>query len=75
MFSTAKEAAGLSTDQIAADTLDALLAEARSRYGNGFSAVLRHSRVWINGEVPARAGETALREHDEIAILPPVAGG
>jgi molybdopterin converting factor small subunit len=50
-----------------------VLAEARARYGDAFVAVLRTSRIWVNGE-PA-TDDDAVAESDEVAVLPPVSGG
>lgn len=73
LFASAREAAGLSVDRIDANTVAEVLDEARRRYGEQFSAVLTHSRVWVNGH-PADARMT-LREGDVVAVLPPVSGG
>jgi molybdopterin converting factor small subunit len=50
-----------------------VLAGARARYGDGFSALLPACRVWVNGE-PAH-GDDPVGEGDEVAVLPPVSGG
>jgi MoaD family protein len=73
LFASAREAAGLSVDRIDADTVAEVLDEARRRYGEQFSAVLTHSRVWVNGH-PADV-RMVLREGDVVAVLPPVSGG
>src|SRR3954469_15826229 len=73
LFASAREAAGLSVDRIDADTVAEVLDEARRRYGEQFSAVLTHSRVWVNGH-PADV-RMQLREGDVVAVLPPVSGG
>ena len=52
---------------------DDVLAGARARYGDGFSALLPACRVWVNGE-PAH-GDDPVGEGDEVAVLPPVSGG
>jgi molybdopterin converting factor small subunit len=38
-----------------------------------FAALLPNCRVWVNGE-PAD-GADAVRDDDEVAVLPPVSGG
>jgi MoaD family protein len=73
LFASAREAAGLSVDRIDADTVAEVLEEATRRYGEGFAAVVTHSRVWVNGQ-PADV-RAPLRDGDVVAILPPVSGG
>lgn len=75
LFASAREAAGRGDDQIDASTLGELLDVVRDRYGDGFATVLSSARVWINGDEPTSGLATALRPHDEVAILPPVSGG
>jgi sulfur-carrier protein len=75
LFARAREAAGTSQAELDADTLSALLDQARATYGDEFTAVLASSRVWINGEEPKHGDATALAEGDEVAVLPPVSGG
>jgi sulfur-carrier protein len=75
LFARAREAAGTSQAELDADTLRALLDQARATYGDEFTAVLASSRVWINGEEPIDGDATVLAEGDEVAILPPVSGG
>jgi molybdopterin converting factor small subunit len=73
MFASARTAAGRGRDDLPGDTVDAVLAAARERYGPGFAEVLPSCRVWVNGE-PA-SPETVVTAHDEVAVLPPVSGG
>lgn len=56
-------------------TLGELLAEARTTYGDEFTAVLASSRVWVNGDEAADGDATQLADGDEVAVLPPVSGG
>ena len=74
-FAAAREAAGTATDTFETDSLGAVLDHACVRYGETFRAVLATSRVWVNGDEPVLGTETALRDGDEVAILPPVSGG
>jgi molybdopterin synthase sulfur carrier subunit len=74
-FASAREAAGRRDDSIDAANLGDLLAAARDRYGRGFANVLATSRVWVNGDEPARGDATELAAGDEVAVLPPVSGG
>ena len=78
LFAGAREAAGCSRDEFDLQDgvrLDALLARAIERYGEGFASVLGTSRVWINGDEPAEDLATVLAPDDEVAVLPPVSGG
>lgn len=73
MFGRAAEAAGVSQDDLSADTVADLVAAATSRYGEEFAQVLATCRIWVNG---AEAKPTdALAPGDEVALLPPVSGG
>jgi len=73
LFASAREAAGVGSDEIAGATVGDVLDEARRRYGAGFAAVLDGCRVWCNGEPAAPADPVT--EGDEVAVLPPVSGG
>ncbi|MGH9263717.1 MAG: MoaD/ThiS family protein [Acidimicrobiales bacterium] len=73
LFAAAREAAGVTTDQIPASTVAEVLDEARRRYGDRFSAVLNASKVWVNGQ-PAEPS-TPVAGADVVAVLPPVSGG
>ena len=73
LFASAREAAGTARDTVPGPTVEAVLAEAVRRYGDGFAAVLATSRVWCNGE-PAEP-QDAVTDADEVAVLPPVSGG
>jgi sulfur-carrier protein len=73
LFAQAREAAGTGQDEVPGDTVAAVLDAARARYGETFGAVLRHSKVWVNGE-PADA-DHKVGVDDEVAVLPPVSGG
>jgi molybdopterin synthase sulfur carrier subunit len=73
LFASAREAAGTGRAEIAASTVEGVLVEARSRFGERFAAVLDDCRIWVNGE-PAESGDE-VGERDEVAVLPPVSGG
>ncbi|MGA9077293.1 MAG: MoaD family protein [Acidimicrobiales bacterium] len=73
LFGPAGDAAGVRCDEIAAGTVGALLAVARSRYGTAFTEVLSRSRVWVNGR--NADDRTPVGDTDEVAVLPPVSGG
>ncbi len=75
LFAQAREAAACATDDFDAHTLDELLTAATARYGDQFAQVLRRSRIWLNGDDPPQGLATALKDDDEVAVLPPVSGG
>jgi molybdopterin converting factor small subunit len=54
-------------------TVAEVLSASIERYGAAFAAVLPTCRIWVNGE-PAEP-DLALRDTDEVALLPPVSGG
>lgn len=74
MFATARVAAGASTGEFAGNSVRDVLLVAREQYGPQFSSILDHSRVWLNGEAVDDMNATCA-PGDELAILPPVAGG
>ena len=49
-FAQAREAAGVSTAQVAGTTVGEVLENAVSRWGDGLAAVIKISKVWVNGE-------------------------
>lgn len=73
MFAAARAAAGRGSDELPGDTVEAVLAAARQRYGTAFTDVLGTCRIWVNGE-PATPS-TPVAGTDEVAVLPPVSGG
>ena len=73
LFAAAREAAGTGRDEVDGATVGEVLAAARARYGDPFTAVLGTAKVWVNGE-PA-GDDVAVRPGDEVAVLPPVSGG
>ncbi|HVA76040.1 MAG TPA: MoaD family protein [Acidimicrobiales bacterium] len=72
-FAAARQAAGVAKESVDAATLAEVLDGARRRHGEAFTAILEGCRVWVNGEPAEEA--TALRDGDEVAVLPPVSGG
>ena len=78
LFAAAREAAGRAADEFDPGpdpTLGEVLEAAGRRYGPDFEAVLRTSRVWVNGDEPTSGPLTVVHEGDEVAVLPPVSGG
>jgi molybdopterin converting factor small subunit len=73
LLGPAREAAGVSSEEIEGANLDSILQEAVQRYGTAFEKVLSVSQIWVNGE-PAEA-LVAIGPRDEIAVLPPISGG
>jgi molybdopterin converting factor small subunit len=73
LFAAARDAAGTGRDELPGHTVADVLAEARSRYGDRFEAVLGTCKIWVNGE-PA-GDHDVVGPADELAVLPPVSGG
>jgi sulfur-carrier protein len=73
LFASVREAAGTGRDTVPGATVGEVLAGARDRYGERFSALLGTCRIWVNGE--AADDDTPVTEADEVAVLPPVSGG
>jgi molybdopterin converting factor small subunit len=72
-FAAAREAAGTARAEVQGGTVGEVLAAAEARFGPQFSAVVAHSRVWLNGQ-PAMPDDVVIAG-DEVAVLPPVSGG
>jgi sulfur-carrier protein len=74
-FAGAREAAGTGRTRARAtgDTVEALLEDLCSTYGDGLRAVLATCAVWVNRSPAPRT--TVLSDGDEVAVLPPVSGG
>jgi len=73
LFGPAAEAAGTRGDEVPGTSVDEVLGAARARYGDEFSKVAAICRVWVNGD--AAEPEAALKDSDEVVLLPPVSGG
>lgn len=73
LFASARDAAGVGRDTVDGETVGEVLANAVTRYGDAFAALLPTCRVWVNGE-QADAMD-AVGPADEVAVLPPVSGG
>ena len=73
LLGPAREAAGRARDEVEGTTVDEVLAAAAARYGADFAAVLATSRVWVNGD--AATGDQPVDDGDEVAVVPPAAGG
>lgn len=73
LFAGAREAAGTAKAVLPGSTVGEVLDAASHQWGAEFSAVLTRCAVWVNGEPADRS--TAVRDDDEVAVLPPVSGG
>ncbi len=73
LLGPAREAAGVRRDEFFARTVGEVLALAITRYGAGFEEILAVSQVWLNGEETPLAAR--VEPYDEVAVLPPIAGG
>ncbi len=49
------------------------MSAAIAKYGDTFAAVVKMSKVWVNGEEVPHSH--AVTDKDEVAVLPPVSGG
>lgn len=74
MFGLAREVSGLGADDFGSTTLEELLTEACRRYPPRFADVLAASRLWVNGDEPTSTSQR-LDRTDEVAVIPPIAGG
>jgi molybdopterin converting factor small subunit len=73
LFASLREAAGTGSAEIPGATVQEVVDSATARFGPAFARALRTAQTWVNGE---RAGPaTPVRDDDEIALIPPVAGG
>lgn len=75
LFASARQAAGIASQQIPGATVGTVLSAASALYGSHFADVLAISRVWINGEPVGKARLEPCCDTDEIAVLPPISGG
>lgn len=73
-FAAAGEAAGVSDEQVSADTLGALLTLVTQRHGPRLGSVLNRCSVLVDGSFSADP-KTPLRADSQVDVLPPFAGG
>ena len=73
LFASAREAAGTAKAEFVGDTVGEVLDAAVAEFGDEFAGVLGTCNVWVNGDQADR--DHAVREGDEVAVLPPVSGG
>ena len=68
LFAAARQAAGRPVDEFDAGadrTLGDFLLAATQRYGPEFEAILRTSRVWVNGDEPEAGTATVVHDGDD----------
>jgi MoaD family protein len=74
-FASAREAAGTGRTEVpaAGRTVEDLLDDLCSEFGDGLRTLLPSCAVWVNRSPTPR--NTVLSGGDEVAVLPPVSGG
>ena len=72
-FAQAREATGTKTWVCSAATVGDAIDAAMQQFGEAFTRIVPHCKVWVNGE-PAELF-TPVHDADEVALLPPVSGG
>jgi molybdopterin converting factor small subunit len=73
LFGPARDAAGVASATVPGATISDVMAAAEATFGDQFCRILASSKVWLNGdEVDPQA---SVRDEDEVAVIPPVAGG
>jgi molybdopterin converting factor small subunit len=73
LFASIRVAAGTGRTDIDGVTVGDVVANACTRFGPDFAALVQSCRVWRNGEPALDADPVG--PDDEVAILPPVSGG
>jgi molybdopterin converting factor small subunit len=73
LFASIRVEAGTGRTDVDGLTVGEVVANACTRFGPDFAALVQTCRVWRNGE-PALDTDEVGRD-DEVAILPPVSGG
>ncbi|TAN25651.1 MAG: MoaD/ThiS family protein [Actinomycetota bacterium] len=73
LFAGAREAAGTSSIQVEADSVQEALDAVTETHGDALARMISISKIWLNGE-PAEP-DSIVSSSDEIAVLPPVSGG
>lgn len=78
-WAAAREAAGVESEQVEAETLADVLAGVRERYGDGsrLATVLGHSSFLVDGTPVGHRDPAAvpLAAGSHVEVLPPFAGG
>lgn len=75
-FAALRDAAGTGRVEVAVpQSLPALLADLRTRFGERFAARLDIAAVMVDGNPVDRTANLAIEAGQEVALLPPFAGG
>ncbi len=69
----ARSVAGVGSLEIPATTVDQAIGFAISQYGSEMEAMVKSSRIWLNGD--EASPHDVVTESDELAIVPPSSGG
>ena len=72
-FASAREAAGMSSAEVAGATVGEVIQNTVARFGSTLGVVVANSKVWLNGEEVTLSHPVG--DKDEVAVLPPVSGG
>lgn len=75
LFAGVKEVAGVEQIEVDVSTVGGLVAEADGRFGSDFVRARSGAKLWLNGEDEITDLATPIGRKDEVAIIPPVAGG
>ena len=75
LFAQLREIAGTGRAEVDAPDVDAVLAEARRRFGDDFARCLESASIWVDGEPLDELADRSLRPGAEVALVPPVSGG
>jgi sulfur-carrier protein len=75
MFAALREAAGTGDTTSDGQTIGAVLADLRARYGEPFGTRLRTASILLDGAPVGGAHETPVPDGAEVVLLPPVSGG
>jgi sulfur-carrier protein len=73
LFAALREEAGASHVEASGSTVGELVDALTERFGERFGAIAEVGSFVVNGERADRAA--AVRDGDEVALLPPVSGG
>lgn len=75
LFAALRDAAGTKELHSDAPTVRDLISGLEDRFGELFSQRLEKASIVVDGELAARNSDRSLAEVEEVALLPPFAGG